>query len=231
MRKAARHPAPPRLTRYAQKWTDGLLDAIEHHQQGQAPKPADTLWDKYNKQYVKQALCLMFHSKCAYCEARITHVAYPHIEHYRPKSKYPHLTFAWENFLLACELCNTSKSDEFPLEDGDEARPLLLNPCDDEPEEHIRFEEARAIALNRKGAVTCELVKLNRDTLFDARRAILNFVVVLGKSIRKHRQQGNVDEVNEGYKLLVEMMQPECEYVGMVRQIIREAFTDLFPAE
>jgi hypothetical protein len=35
-----------------------------------------------------------------------------HIDHYRPKSLYPKLTFSWPNFIHVCERCNTKHKKE-----------------------------------------------------------------------------------------------------------------------
>ena len=44
---------------------------------------------------------------CSYCERQIeTHLA---VEHIKPKSHDPGLRRAWNNFLLACTNCNSSK--------------------------------------------------------------------------------------------------------------------------
>lgn len=46
---------------------------------------------------------------CSYCETRIN--ANLAIEHVRPKSKMPELALSWDNFLLACSSCNSTKGD------------------------------------------------------------------------------------------------------------------------
>jgi hypothetical protein len=55
-------------------------------------------------------------NKCAFCEAKVPHVAHGDIEHYRPKSTYWWLAYAWDNYLSSCQLCNQSfKSTHFPI--------------------------------------------------------------------------------------------------------------------
>ncbi|MDR2756137.1 MAG: HNH endonuclease [Planctomycetaceae bacterium] len=44
---------------------------------------------------------------CSYCEARLPLSLA--IEHIMPKSKHPELELVWENFLLACHICNSIK--------------------------------------------------------------------------------------------------------------------------
>lgn len=47
---------------------------------------------------------------CSYCERRIeTHLA---VEHVQPKSRTPTLVNDWENFLVACGNCNSTKGDK-----------------------------------------------------------------------------------------------------------------------
>ncbi len=47
---------------------------------------------------------------CSYCERPI--LASLHVEHKKPKSKFSELKLEWDNFLLACANCNSSKGDE-----------------------------------------------------------------------------------------------------------------------
>ncbi len=54
--------------------------------------------------------------KCAYCEVNFTTVAYGDVEHYRPKSVYWWLAYAYLNYLPSCQLCNQKfKKAEFPI--------------------------------------------------------------------------------------------------------------------
>ena len=87
----------------------------------------------------------MFGGKCAYCESRITHVDYGHIEHHVPKAGpngRPKRTFQWSNLLLACGRCNGSenKGDRFPT--ARQGGPIV-NPCKDDPADHFEFVNQR----------------------------------------------------------------------------------------
>ncbi|MGE7588551.1 hypothetical protein [Peribacillus sp. NPDC101480] len=143
--------------------SDGSLEterAIYHYTSG---KTEDFNFETYKK--VKTELKTMFSGKCAYCESKIEHVQYMHVEHYRPKGYiqgepkgspgYFWLGNKWENLLLACEICNGQgfKGNHFPLKDSKkrvkdpagniyQEEPLLINPCEEEhPEDHIIFKE------------------------------------------------------------------------------------------
>lgn len=83
----------------------------------------------YKGDDVIKTLKSLFHSKCAYCESKYTHLMPVDIEHFRPKSKYTWLEFDWDNLLPSCIDCNrkryqvvqegeiilTGKKDDFPL--------------------------------------------------------------------------------------------------------------------
>jgi 5-methylcytosine-specific restriction endonuclease McrA len=77
---------------------------------------------------VVNALRLIYHNKCAYCETKEFD---PQIEHYRPKNKvtgarnhlgYYWLAFEWTNLVPSCFDCNkigTGKGNRFPLIGGE----------------------------------------------------------------------------------------------------------------
>ena len=46
---------------------------------------------------------------CSYCEMHLD--ASLAVEHVQPKAVSPHLALAWDNFLLACTNCNSTKGD------------------------------------------------------------------------------------------------------------------------
>lgn len=125
---------------------------------------------RYRHSEIKGALNAMFDKKCAYCESKIAHVSYPHIEHYRPQSKYPDLTFVWDNLLLACGICNSTqfKGDKFP--EANEGGPYV-NPCLDNPNDHFEFiYDTRAkltsvYGTTQRGKTTEQDLGLNRADL------------------------------------------------------------------
>ncbi|TAD91847.1 MAG: hypothetical protein EAZ99_00500 [Alphaproteobacteria bacterium] len=47
---------------------------------------------------------------CCYCNTRLTHA--PEIDHVKPKSLHRHLETDWNNLLLCCKSCNTSKGTQ-----------------------------------------------------------------------------------------------------------------------
>ena len=60
------------------------------------------------------------------------------VDHFQPKSKFPHLVYTWGNWLFACHECNHSKLDQWPAADG------YVDPCaisePHRPEHYFAFD-------------------------------------------------------------------------------------------
>src|SRR5205823_4178170 len=115
----------------------------------------------------------------------------------------------WQNLLVSCPDCNRARNHEvpgqaekaklgketqFPLSDEqrrlrrqgnlqeEEAVRLLLNPCVDDPEDHLTFDEMGLIhakvdgnaAASPKGAVSITVYALQRKHLVEERLRVLN---------------------------------------------------------
>jgi len=66
----------------------------------------------YKPKDVKERLFTIYNLKCAYCEKDIDDEP-KHVEHYRPKDIYYWLAYSWDNLLLSCGRCNSSKGKGF----------------------------------------------------------------------------------------------------------------------
>ncbi len=212
-------PAQPRLlAKRAAQWCQRLLTAREaYHSEKSAhlKRAVERAEEKYRHEEVKQALVAMFHGKCAYCESKITHVDYGHIEHYRPKSRYPGQTFTWGNLFLACGVCNGPghKADLFPSRQ--EGGPLV-NPCDDEPERHFEFRydpEAQLASIygrTRRGRTTVKVLGLNRPELRAYRSRQFRLLLALARLARQ-------DE--EARALVEQAKQADQQYTAFARHL------------
>ena len=157
----------------------------------------------------------MFHSKCAYCESKITHVSFGHIEHYRPKECYPERTFLWRNLLLACERCNNNaKGTHFP--DATQGGPLI-NPVKDDPNQHFRFfydtiaKLATVIPTTTGGETTEQLLKLNRRDLRGHRSNMIKSLYAL----KIFAERGDPEAV----ALWQEAQSDSAEYAAFARSL------------
>ncbi len=167
---------------------------------------------------------------------------------------YYWLAYDWANLYLACSHCNQSrkdkprwgdlqfagsggKMDQFPLEDEStralgpaddlkRERRLLLDPCEDRPEEHLRYAvdgQVVATAGSRMGETSIEVFHLERRRLRDQRRDKVQAVVDLLKIIRKHEADGNADAVQD-FKVFLKtwFLEDSCEYAAVARAVERD---------
>lgn len=118
---------------------------------------------------LRESLNEAFEGKCSYCGSQLGLTDLGAVEHFYPKRMYPEKAFDTDNLLLACNICSTSKTDKFPLDE--EGSPLLLNPRVDDFSKHIKFEEnGQAVPLTERGKTTILLLRLNRPQLVEQRK-------------------------------------------------------------
>jgi len=156
---------PKVLLTKGEKWKSDIRAAS-------TPQGREKAQNKYRHSQIKDALVAMFHGKCAYCESAITHIDYGHIEHFKPKGipEYYDLAVDWSNLLLACGRCNgpENKGIKFP---GPSSGGPLVNPTEDDPGQHFRFDFdrvtklANVLGISERGETTWRLLGLNRREL------------------------------------------------------------------
>lgn len=129
--------------------------------------------------------------RCMFCEDNGAF----QIEHFRPKSLYPGLVYAWVNYLFACGQCNAPKSNRFAIFsvsgevlelfrtalEPENGPSVLLDPRQDEPMDYLwldlsdtfRFKPIHTAGTPdySRADVTLRWLGLNdRDELVEARR-------------------------------------------------------------
>ena len=148
---------------------------------------ASKFWQSVRQDLVNDAaeLARRHFFKCAYCESLMSHVSYPHVEHYKPKGQkqYERFMFDWTNWLSSCGVCNDTKWAKFPLKNG---KPLLLDPTVDDPKMHIGFQRNLIYSLSDKGDETILLAGLWRYDLEKERGLWLLYIDIL--SLASHRK-------------------------------------------
>ncbi|WP_447885207.1 HNH endonuclease [Serratia fonticola] len=117
--------------------------------------------------------------KCAYCEKSVNgNGSYMEVDHFRCKDLHDDLVLEWDNFIPACKQCNTKKGktdvDAYPI----------VNPYEDEPNEHFIYHSLRILGVTDKGKMNVELFGYNlRDV--DARKARLVIFEKIDEEIGK----------------------------------------------
>ena len=172
------------------------------------------------------------------------------------ETHYYWLANNWDNLLIACQNCNrqhktknrngeleiTGKANQFPIEyEGDRApelatatqlkdeKPLILNPCEDNPDDHLVFlEDGTVVSETTKGQVTIDILGLNRQDLMIRRSdlaARINKELKLIQLLFDRFKEGtpddaNMEVLNEAMQFLQEAIKDKAEFAGMARQLI-----------
>jgi uncharacterized protein (TIGR02646 family) len=132
----------------------------------ECPNPNALANGNYKDKVNKDALRKSASGKCMYCEGKIEHVSYFHVEHINPKKKFPELEFEWNNLGFSCQVCNTNKGDKY-----DEQTPFI-NPYNENPEEHLVFLDHIVFPKHgsKRGKYTIDEIDLNRANLIERRK-------------------------------------------------------------
>ena len=179
-----------------------------------AGKSAEQVSAQTNKGRANQA----FNGKCAYCEGKINHVAYPHIEHFRPIiPQYYELAVDWDNLLLACGRCNgaENKGVKFPTET--ENGPLV-NPTEEDPAGNLCFDFdpmtklANVLGISHRGETTRIVLGLNRPDLVRHRSDFVKKLWVIGS--RYHHDHAAREIIDEA-------VSDNSEYAAFARALKR----------
>ncbi|EIT7146298.1 HNH endonuclease [Vibrio vulnificus] len=115
----------------------------------------------------KEALKNASSDKCMYCESKISHIDFAHIEHYKPKAedKFPELEFEWSNLGYACPKCNNNKSDKFHTDFP------YIDPYSEEPSEFFLAHGSWIFVKqgSERADLTIREIGLNRPDLLEKR--------------------------------------------------------------
>lgn len=164
----------------------------------------------YRDKAVYDAFEKIFHRKCAYCEAIDNTLDVEHFRPKAGVAEEPlhdgyyWLAYEWTNLLPSCTACNKclkdrgqgpgrGKSVQFPLRAGspraflptdklEEEQRLLLNPCEDEPNEHLRLlPDGMLEPKTEMGQTSIDVYFLNQTTKVSRRKSNLDRLAIAHK--------------------------------------------------
>jgi len=152
VRTLSKEPEPQILLTHGAQWTQEYLAAS-----GMAAAEKKKV-EKWGHKQIRETLATETSGRCAYCESRIGHVSYPHVEHIIPKSRRAELAHVWWNLTTACEVCNIAKADYW------DATLAILNPYVDEVESRLVFwgDIVDWVVGDEQAELTIKKLKLNR---------------------------------------------------------------------
>jgi len=90
---------------------------------------------------MRNELFAMTRNHCAFCDGPVDLESRATVEHFRPKSQFPELAYAWQNLFPCCDKCQANKRENFDerlLKPDDElytfSRYFICNYRNGEPE-------------------------------------------------------------------------------------------------
>lgn len=110
----ARNAAPDCLKKNAPSWTNAFV-----RRRAENPS-ASYSWNRDCYDQIRSILSDSTGRRCAFCDGPIGTESRETIEHFRPKSLHPELAYDWLNLFPCCDLCQSSKLEDFD--------PALIDP-------------------------------------------------------------------------------------------------------
>jgi hypothetical protein len=147
---------------------------------------------------------------------------------------YHWLIYAWTNWLLACERCNTGwKRSLFPVQEaphpcpprpGRKVTPLLLSPFGPaDPTEHLEFSERGEITPRGdsvRGRETIRTCGLHRESLRKVRSGIAGDTCREVRWLRDALLEGDHRDAWKSTQRLLSLGGAERPHAGMVRSLV-----------
>jgi len=199
----------------------------------------------YKKESVKNALFIMQHNKCCYCERRIKgkDCLPPEVEHYVPRSAFKddngdiqwHLANRWTNLLYSCRFCNGAKLNKSIVNELT-GELEIINPSDSNinPEDHIEFVVDGVILGHKErnksylGSKTIEKLKLReRRDLISRFRIIKNEIEKEFIELINAIEDNNIAQIMSILSDLKKIMSSHQELSSFCRCFIRKRLKSL----
>lgn len=186
--------------------------------------------DDYKK--YKPKLREEFSFACAYCETREAELGGSqsfHIDHYKPKNKFPKLSCKYDNLIYACRNCNQYKGSFWPSKIQILLGESIFNP---RPlgviKKHIDPSEHKWVGITNNGKWSIKKLRLDSSILIKRRenRSLLENAIKRLEIINSQNQQNLItaeqEEVEETVidQIKLEMTQLEKEINAIRYQLM-----------
>jgi len=179
----------------------------------ECPNPTALAEENYVDSKNKEALQKSTAGKCMYCESNIGHISYAHLEHIKPKAKFPELKFSWGNLGFCCQVCNTNKGEKYS-----ETTPFI-NPYNENPEDYLVFLDyyVHPRGDSERGKYSIIELQLNRAGLIERRKERIDKMKILIE-IANHKSYNSLR--NQIITILKEEVCKDKEYSAMVKSVL-----------
>ena len=159
MRWIDRGLEPAEVAGYAQRHTPGWVD---YFQNGTGVRPSDFLWSVF-----RPTLSSRSNNMCWYCERQCDAEAggrAPTVDHFRPLSRFPQLSYEWSNWVFSCRRCNEeNKRDNWP--DSGYVDPAAED-VEDRPDKYLDYDATTGEIVPKSG-ITADARHRARQTIRD----------------------------------------------------------------
>jgi hypothetical protein len=156
-------------------------------------------------QYYKPFLRIDFEYRCSYCKNRETVEGGSkkfHIDHYKPKKKFPELINDYLNLFYCCSECNNAKKDFWPTMFDRLMRRFILNPCEYDFEEHYNMNQPEWRGNTRVALWNIERLRLNSSRRVQFRQDELDICKMINElnhkqeELKKHLVSKKLTEIS-----------------------------------
>lgn len=155
------------------------------------PKEAATPSAQTTYQGWKGELAVEARHQCVYCcisEAGFGGFRNFHVEHFRPKSRFPALEIAYLNLFYACAVCNAFKLNDWPSDAEESSAACYLDPSKVDYSTLFDVDHSRGVVTAKCVAAMYleHRLHLNRPQLAVARRYrhLFQRLAVLNRTLR-----------------------------------------------
>ncbi|QYJ99440.1 hypothetical protein K0J45_09700 [Shewanella alkalitolerans] len=234
MIKLNREPEPQYMVDNKATWLKNLKDAIASYGSYKTipEKEKQKLISHYRNEHVRCALIKSSYGKCAFCECIPSEGGNVEVEHFKPKSIYPELTFEWNNFLPSCRKCNGSKDSH------DTGIEPIINPYDIDPKDVFYFEdiEIKAVesSLKESADKTIEVCGLNTVRLWKPRAEILVSLRIFSRAIdealeeiknadTERKKANRIKKLREAVETIETLTYPGEKYSSFCRDFLEKS--------
>ncbi|MGB0562292.1 MAG: HNH endonuclease [Spirulinaceae cyanobacterium] len=167
----------------------------------------------------KQALRGASADKCMYCESKVAAVDHAEIEHIKPKSKYPELTYVWKNLGYVCSRFNNAKGNQY------DQNTSLIDPYSEDPEIHLStwgkfFIQRQG---SERGELTIATIQLNRPELLEKR---LTRIEAIRRAVDACYRTKNLSLRKVALESLHREAEPDQEYSLFVRAFLESVISE-----
>lgn len=126
---------------------------------------------------------------CCYCECEVSSY---HIDHFKPKGKFPKERFSYNNLHISCTTqrdkarCGHKKLEEFSKD--------LISPLEVDCASHFSYTTTgKIVGLDQRGEETIRICNLNSKALIEMRKSLIDSILFCDDNSREEEIKKHLD--------------------------------------